>query len=544
MQTEPTTPAAGSSGSQAGRPRTPDGKAATSNSSSLGQCFGMGRTLEDNQQEEHPLGVVGLRNLGGALQCLLQLAGTAPGVVELSGSRCQTTLEKTVQSFPVDCGFVSLFEDCLMLGMGSVFVRAAVVLVGAPRRSAALICASSDVLQPSPTEHTAGKGAAFLFSMQCSLPRDAASGKALVLEGPEAEQHMQALVVLTAASSVLCAVGNTCFVNVALQCLRYTPKLPQAIYPDLLRFSLMEQEPVAMPVSLPSSIEAALSCDAACHSASELPSVPETTALADQSADISTPSAPVHSQANGPAPSNLNSPFHEQSVHNTGQANPVLSAAEAQQSVPSMSQQPEVPMLQLLQDRPEQPQLQSSQPVSIPGPHNGMVSHPQPPAQHQLQGSSPDLGAESEWTGLSGSNTSHQTASISDPPAGDASPSGPFELAAGQQQAQQQPQQLAGAAAESVPGDDSAQAPANQSTAAKQPPPVPVARVPLKKGEIAESFRALVKQVSWSSECPATQCPCLSCSLPVWYCLCFGVTGCFLWLQMPSLTLLFFALHS
>ena len=65
MQAEPTTPAAGSSGSQAGRPRTPDGKAGSSNSSSsLGQCFGMGRTLEEAEQEERPLGVVGLRNLG------------------------------------------------------------------------------------------------------------------------------------------------------------------------------------------------------------------------------------------------------------------------------------------------------------------------------------------------------------------------------------------------------------------------------------------------------------------------------------------------
>lgn len=61
MQAEPTTPAASSS--QTGRPKTPDGKAASSNSSSLG-CFGMGKTIEEAEKEEMPSGVVGLRNLG------------------------------------------------------------------------------------------------------------------------------------------------------------------------------------------------------------------------------------------------------------------------------------------------------------------------------------------------------------------------------------------------------------------------------------------------------------------------------------------------
>lgn len=71
MQAEPTTPAAGSS-NQAGRPKTPDAKASSSNSSSLGQCFGMGKTLDEADQEELPLGVVGLRNLGDLL-CLTPL---------------------------------------------------------------------------------------------------------------------------------------------------------------------------------------------------------------------------------------------------------------------------------------------------------------------------------------------------------------------------------------------------------------------------------------------------------------------------------------
>ena len=46
------------------RPKTPDAKAASSNSS-LVQCFGMGKTLDDAaEKEEAPPGVVGLRNLG------------------------------------------------------------------------------------------------------------------------------------------------------------------------------------------------------------------------------------------------------------------------------------------------------------------------------------------------------------------------------------------------------------------------------------------------------------------------------------------------
>ena len=75
MQGEPTTPAASSS--QAVRPKTPDAKGSSSNSSSLGQCFGMGKTLEEAEKEELPLGVVGLRNLGILLcHCKLGLTLT------------------------------------------------------------------------------------------------------------------------------------------------------------------------------------------------------------------------------------------------------------------------------------------------------------------------------------------------------------------------------------------------------------------------------------------------------------------------------------
>ena len=63
MQSEHVTPAANSS--QVVRPKTPDAKAVSSSSSSLGQCFGMGRTLdEEAEKEQMPNGVVGLRNLG------------------------------------------------------------------------------------------------------------------------------------------------------------------------------------------------------------------------------------------------------------------------------------------------------------------------------------------------------------------------------------------------------------------------------------------------------------------------------------------------
>lgn len=85
MQAEPITPAAGSSGGQAGRPRTPDGKAGSSNSSSLGQCFGMGRTLEEAEQEERPLGVVGLRNLGGLFLHFPEHFGSAFAMFSLLG---------------------------------------------------------------------------------------------------------------------------------------------------------------------------------------------------------------------------------------------------------------------------------------------------------------------------------------------------------------------------------------------------------------------------------------------------------------------------
>ena len=304
--------------------------------------------------------------------------------------------------------------------------------------------------------------------------------------------------------------GNTCFVNVALQCLRYTPKLPQAIYPDLVRFSLIEQEPVAMPISPGSRTAAAWNAE---PSHSELPSVPETAALAHEPVQNTAPSASLNSQPDGPALPGLNSnnPYPQLSMHSTGQANlNSNNGAEPHQSVHSMSQLPQIPMLQLLQDQTGvHPDLHPSQPVSIPPSHTGIAphSHPGPSPQEQLPSSSPDPLAGSKLNSLASSGTSNHTVSVSDSPGGVASTSGSNAAGEGwlvqQQPLQQQQQRLSGeaaaqpmATADSMPGDDSEKAPANQSTAARQPPPVAVPRVPLKKGEIAESFRTLVKQVT------------------------------------------------
>ena len=309
------------------------------------------------------------------------------------------------------------------------------------------------------------------------------------------------------------SAGNTCFVNVALQCLRYTPKLPQAIYPDLVRFSLIEQQPVAMPVS-PDSCTAAIVNAEPSHSGSELPSVPETTAVAQ--VQISNPSATLNSQAEGPALSGLNSnnSYPQHSMHSTGQAHLNSNdSAEPQQSVHSMSQQSQIPMSQLLQDQTaEHPDLHPSQPVSIPPSHTGIAPHScsETSPQEQLPSLSPDRLTGTNLNSLASSDTSNHTVSVLDSPGGVLGTSSP--IAAGerqpllqqqqQQQLQGQQQQLPGDAAQqmattdSTPGDDSEKAPPNQSTAARQPPPVAVPRVPLKKGEIAESFRTLVKQVT------------------------------------------------
>ena len=42
-----------------------------------------------------------------------------------------------------------------------------------------------------------------------------------------------------------CRAGNTCFVNAAMQCLRYTPGLPLMVMPDLL--DVVAQQPDSQP---------------------------------------------------------------------------------------------------------------------------------------------------------------------------------------------------------------------------------------------------------------------------------------------------------
>ncbi len=58
-------------------------------------------------------------------------------------------------------------------------------------------------------------------------------------------------------------------------------------------------------------------------------------------------------------------------------------------------------------------------------------------------------------------------------------------------------QPAAGTSPAAVEGDDSAKGPTNESTIAKQPQPVSVPRVPLRRGQIADSFKTLVKQASF-----------------------------------------------
>lgn len=272
---------------------------------------------------------------------------------------------------------------------------------------------------------------------------------------------------------------------------------------------------MALPAS-PDSPTAAASNHNPSHSGSELPSVPESTAIAHQPVQSSNPSASLDSQANGPSGSSSNHPYPQHSMHDTGQAHLIPYSAEPQQSEHSVSQPPQIPMHQLLQHQGgEQAHPHPSQPVTIPPSHTGVAphGHPRSATLQQLPSSKPDViaaASASNVNSLASSDTSNHTVSMSDSPGGGPSSSGSHALGQSpllqqqpqeqqQQQHQQQPQQqqqYTVATADSTPGDDSEKAPANQSTAARQPPPVAMPQVPLKQGEIAESFRTLVKQVS------------------------------------------------
>ncbi len=115
----------------------------------------------------------------------------------------------------------------------------------------------------------------------------------------------------------------------------------------------------------------------------------------------------------------------------------------------------------------------------------------------QLPGQSPDQ----QLTHASGS--SPQTVSISDSPVGLSvntnSGGGADTMTDGHMtdQPDDSAQPAAGTSPAAVEGDDSAKGPTNESTIAKQPQPVSVPRVPLRRGQIADSFKTLVKQASF-----------------------------------------------
>lgn len=59
--------------------------------------------------------------------------------------------------------------------------------------------------------------------------------------------------------SLHCAflAGNTCFVNAAVQCLRYTPGLPLMLIPDLLDPQPLDSAPSLQPAPSAGVIQAA-----------------------------------------------------------------------------------------------------------------------------------------------------------------------------------------------------------------------------------------------------------------------------------------------
>ena len=242
--------------------------------------------------------------------------------------------------------------------------------------------------------------------------------------------------------------GNTCFVNVALQCLRYTPQLATAIIPDLMTLS-----------PLPES-------GSFSNSSLALPR-------------ISLQQSPVKRSSPEHSPDLLQSGSPQQS-HSAAQSLGSHAAASQQQGMLSQEQ----------------------------GSENQHVGHEQPQTQHTNgHAVAPQHGDAPALTGIP------ETSSVMSPSQrydeGKQHSSRPLELDAQPAQStvddtaaqQQGGSLLQGAGAQQQPvnavvdGDDGAAAPPNESTAEKQPPPVAPVRIPLKKGEIADSFRALVREV-------------------------------------------------
>ena len=279
------------------------------------------------------------------------------------------------------------------------------------------------------------------------------------------------------ASHIFCAhAGNTCFVNVALQCLRYTPTLEQSIISDLLSVPSMDQQDPSASPPAENVAHAAPSLDRLSGN-QELQSVPESAPMEDTSVQY-----PALSTSNGALPlfqtsSNVEALPPQHSMHSA------VLQSQTQSQAP-MHQQQAVTGNQ-----------HHSLPVGIPYPQASLPSHNRSSLTEQLPGQSPDQ----QLTHASG--FSPQTASISDSPVGlsvntSSGGGGADTMTNGHMtdQPDDSAQPAAGTSPAAVEGDDSAKGPRNESTIAKQPQPVSVPRVPLRRGQIADSFKTLVKQ--------------------------------------------------
>ncbi|KAA6425209.1 MAG: ubiquitin carboxyl-terminal hydrolase 2-like [Trebouxia sp. A1-2] len=267
-------------------------------------------------------------------------------------------------------------------------------------------------------------------------------------------------------------LGNTCFVNVALQCLRYTPTLEQSIISDLLSVPSMDQHNLS--ISNPAQ-NATPSLDRLSGN-QELQSVPESAPMEELSVQ-----GPGLSTSNGVVPL-------------SPEASPNVEAFPPQHSMHSAVLQPQS------QSQPPMHQHQAvtgnqhhSLPVGIPYSQAGVPSHDRSSSMEQLPGQSPDQQV------VHASGFSPQTVSISDSPVGlslNTSSAGADSMTDGHMtdQPDDSAQPAAGSSPAAVEGDDSAKGPTttNESTIAKQPQPVTVPRVPLRTGQIADSFKTLV----------------------------------------------------